>query len=84
MLSPALYNYELDRVTGLTFGNQEFQSCIKNYVPEGHTFKGYPSQFTHTNADQIIQTFRNSAIATDILNTAGDEVRFALKLQVEL
>ena len=24
MLSPALFNYELDRVAGLTFGNEEF------------------------------------------------------------
>jgi hypothetical protein len=27
---------------GQTFANEEFQASIKNYVPEGHTFKAFP------------------------------------------
>ena len=42
LLSTALMNYELERLGGVTFASEEFQSSIKNYVPEGHTFKALP------------------------------------------
>lgn len=42
LLSTALVNYEYERVGGVTFANEEFQSSIKNYVPESHTFKALP------------------------------------------
>lgn len=42
LLQTALLNYELERIGGVTFANEEFQASIKNYVPEGHTFKALP------------------------------------------
>ena len=42
MLSTALANYEYERVGGGSFASKEFQEGIKNYVPEGHTFKAFP------------------------------------------
>jgi len=42
MLGPALCAYEMERLTGAAFGNDEFQDSIKRNVPEGHTFRGYP------------------------------------------
>lgn len=42
LLQTALSNYEFERVSGTTFANDEFQASIKNYVPEGHTFKAFP------------------------------------------
>ena len=42
LLSTALINYENERLGGSTFANEEFQSGIKNYVPENHAFKAFP------------------------------------------
>ena len=50
LLTPALSAYEMERVTGVTSGNDEFQQAIRRAVPEGHTFKGYPIQFIHRNS----------------------------------
>ena len=36
--------------SGITAGNEEFQDSMKQCVPDGHTFKGYPIQFSHRNA----------------------------------
>ena len=37
-------------------GNEEFQDSIKLAVPDGHTFKGYPIQFSHRNARKAFAT----------------------------
>ena len=42
LLSTALANYEFERIGGGNFATTEFQHGIKNYVPEGHTFKAFP------------------------------------------
>lgn len=42
LLSTALANYEFERIGGGSFAGEEFQHGIKNYVPEGHTFKAFP------------------------------------------
>jgi hypothetical protein len=42
LLSTALANYEYERIGGGSFAAEEFQHGIKNYVPEGHTFKAFP------------------------------------------
>jgi centrosomal protein CEP76 len=54
LLSTALVNYELERLGGVTFANDEFQSSIKSYVPERHTFKALPIQFTHFDTERMI------------------------------
>jgi centrosomal protein CEP76 len=82
LLSPALAVYELDRIGSITFGNEEFQESIKRYVPEGHTFKAYPVQFNHTNADKIMVSLVKAGVSSDILSTRGDQVRFGLRVKV--
>ena len=82
LLSPALVNYELDRIGSVTFGNEEFQQSIKRYVPEGHTFKAFPSQFLHLKINEMMSSICKSSIAVDILQTRGDTVRFALRLKI--
>lgn len=42
LLTTALCNYEFERVGGGSFAAEEFQHGVKNYVPEGHTFKAFP------------------------------------------
>ena len=54
LLSTALSNYEYERIGGGSFAALEFQQGIKNYVPEGHTFKAFPIQFTHFDSDRMI------------------------------
>lgn len=41
-------------IAGQTFANEEFQASIKNYVPEGHSFKAFPIQFKHTDSELMI------------------------------
>lgn len=58
----ALTNYEQERLTGQTFGNEEFQNAIRKRVPENHTFKAFPIQFTQKNSDQIFNTLLNAQV----------------------
>eukprot|EP00002_Diphylleia_rotans_P038836 TRINITY_DN8878_c0_g1_i1.p1 TRINITY_DN8878_c0_g1~~TRINITY_DN8878_c0_g1_i1.p1 ORF type:complete len:600 (+),score=95.19 TRINITY_DN8878_c0_g1_i1:110-1909(+) len=39
LMLPALSGYELERITGISVGQEEFQQAIKLAVPEGHTVK---------------------------------------------
>ena len=36
------FTFNVYLIAGTTFANDEFQASIKNYVPEGHTFKAFP------------------------------------------
>ncbi|RMC15599.1 hypothetical protein DUI87_07801 [Hirundo rustica rustica] len=56
LLSPALAAYELERTTGVSAGNEEFQDAIRRAVPDGHTFKGFPIHFVHRNARRAFAT----------------------------
>ena len=66
MLVPALGNYEMERVAGLTYCQEEFQSAIKNYIPEGHTFKAFPIQFNHRRAKDIFNVLKNAPVSSFI------------------
>ena len=81
MLGPALCAYEMERLTGAAFGNEELQESIKRNVPEGHTFRGYPIVVSERSASSILAVFRRATIASDILRTKGDAVRFALRVK---
>lgn len=82
LLTPALAAYELERVTGITAGNEEFQDSIKQAVPDGHTFKGYPIQFSHRNARRAFATCLKSPVCEEIVNCRGDHVRVAVRVKV--
>ena len=56
LLSPALAAYENEHSLGISVGNEEFQHAIRRNVPDGHTFKGFPIQFVHRNANRIFNT----------------------------
>ncbi|XP_077982929.1 centrosomal protein of 76 kDa-like [Glandiceps talaboti] len=82
LLSPALAAYELERTTGLTAGNEEFQQAIRRAVPDGHTFKGFPIQFLHRNARRAFATCLRSPVCEEIINCRGDHVRIAVRVRV--
>ena len=68
---------------GSTFANDEFQSSIKNYVPEGHTFKAFPIQFTHFDTERMIHHLYQNKTAKEIMLVKGsDQVRHALRVKV--
>ncbi|POI34772.1 hypothetical protein CIB84_001476, partial [Bambusicola thoracicus] len=56
LLSPALAAYELERATGISAGNEEFQDAVRRAVPDGHTFKGFPIHFVYRNARRAFAT----------------------------
>ncbi|XP_005103634.1 centrosomal protein of 76 kDa [Aplysia californica] len=82
ILSPALAAYEVERVTGITAGNEEFQDAVRQAVPDGQTFKGYPIQFTHRNARKAFTTCLRSPVCDEIINCRGDKVRLAVRVRV--
>ena len=67
VLQPALAAYELDRATGVTFGNQDFQAAIKSKVLKGETFKAYPTCFGHADALSITTALKLTGAVRDIV-----------------
>ena len=72
LLQTALLNYELERLGGVTFANEEFQASIKNYVPEGHTFKALPVQFTHFDTERMVHHLYNNKVGKEVMLARGD------------
>ena len=62
LISPALANYEFERVSNFTYGNDEFKQSVKNYVPEGYTFKGFPLQTTEEDCDKIYSSILSNEV----------------------
>ena len=84
LLSTALTNYEVERVTGQTFCEQEFQSAVKNYIPLKHTFKAFPIQVTTLDPIEIIEILKNNQKCRDIMLAKGDSLTFAVKCKLTL
>ena len=82
LITPALVNYEMERISNITYGNEEFKASVKNYVPEGYTFKAYPFQVNELDTEKIFAMIMTSEIGKDILNTRGDNVTFAVRCKV--
>ncbi|XP_020377249.2 centrosomal protein of 76 kDa isoform X1 [Rhincodon typus] len=82
LLSPALAAYEIERITGVSAGNEEFQDAIKRAVPDGHTFKGFPIHFVHRNPRRALATCLRSPFCEEILCCRGDQVRLAVRVRV--
>jgi centrosomal protein CEP76 len=83
ILSPALDAYEMERLTGVSIGNEEFQQSVKNAVPQGHSFKGYPIMFNSTAIDPILSSLEEGAVSSDIISTVGDRCAFAVRAKVK-
>ncbi|XP_064164700.1 centrosomal protein of 76 kDa [Anguilla rostrata] len=82
LLSAALAAYELERCTGVSCGNEEFQDAVRRAVPDGHTFKGFPIHFTHRNARRAFATSLRSPFCDEIVCCRGDHVRLAVRVRV--
>ncbi|XP_074540335.1 centrosomal protein of 76 kDa [Halichoeres trimaculatus] len=82
LLSSALLAYELERCTGVSCGNEEFQDAVRRAVPDGHTFKGFPIHFLHLNARRVFGTCLRSPFCEEIVCCHGDHVRLAVRVRV--
>ncbi|XP_069076034.1 centrosomal protein of 76 kDa isoform X1 [Pleurodeles waltl] len=82
LLSPALAAYEIERTTGISAGNEEFQDAIRRAVPDGHTFKGFPIHFLHKNARRAFATCLRSPFCDEIICCRGDQMRLAVRVRV--
>uniref|UniRef100_A0A3Q1ESH5 Centrosomal protein 76 n=1 Tax=Acanthochromis polyacanthus TaxID=80966 RepID=A0A3Q1ESH5_9TELE len=82
LLSSALSAYELERCTGVSCGNEEFQDAVRRAVPDGHTFKGFPIHFLHRNARRAFATCLRSPFCEEIVCCRGDHVRLAVRVRV--
>jgi centrosomal protein CEP76 len=77
-----MMNYELERIGGVTFANEEFQSSIKNYVPENHVFKALPVQFTHFDTERMIHHIYNNKVGKEIMLARGDQMKHAVRVKI--
>ncbi|PRP77975.1 centrosomal protein [Planoprotostelium fungivorum] len=84
LLSSAISVYETERITGTTLGGMmtDFQHSIKRVVPEGHTFLGFPLQFSHRSPRKMMVALLRSKVGVDILECKGDQARHALRAKV--
>jgi centrosomal protein CEP76 len=82
LLSTALANYEYERVGGGSFAAEEFQQGIKNYVPEGHTFKAFPIQFTHFDSDRMITHIHGNKVGQEVFRARGDQSKHAIRVKI--
>lgn len=73
LLQPALAAYEMDRATGTSFGNDDFQVSIKRAVARGECFKAYPTCFAHTHLPTIISALRRANAFNDLICVAQEK-----------
>ncbi|CAK9003009.1 Centrosomal protein of 76 kDa (Cep76) [Durusdinium trenchii] len=81
-LNPALSAYETERSTGVLFGNEEFQAIIKRHIPQGHSFKGFPTMLNHRDPHRIFHALRQNPIPADIMRLRADHTYFGLRVRV--
>ena len=66
----------------MTVAAEEFQAAVKNYVPEGHTFKALPVQFTHFDTDRIVHHIFNNKVGKEIVVARGDQMKHAIRVKI--
>ena len=82
ILQPALSSYELERTLGVSVGSDEFQNAIRQYIPDGETFKGCPMQVESVNAKRLFNKCLKSPSCEEIISCRGDSVRLAVRVKV--
>ncbi|CAD8195026.1 unnamed protein product [Paramecium octaurelia] len=80
----ALANYETEKITGLQFAQFEFQSAIRSYIPEGHTFMSFPICFNHMNIQKMLEDIKTSPVGGEVLTARGDQTYHAVRVKMEI
>ena len=82
LLTPALYSYETERISGAAVGQALFSDGIKRAVPHWHTFKGLPLHFTSDDPTAIFRAWMDNPVATDLLHTRTYKAALAVRVRV--
>ena len=82
LIQPCLANYEMERISNLTYGNDEFKQSIKNYVEEGFTFKAYPFCINELDVEKMFDMILSNDVGKDILNCRGDKIEYGVRVKV--
>ncbi|KAJ2992607.1 Centrosomal protein of 76 kDa [Globomyces sp. JEL0801] len=84
LMGQCLWAMENSKLAGThTSGfTEDFQTGIKRSIPEGHSFKGFPTVFNHTHSHRIMTSLTKSKTCRDILQTKGDCVRMAVRVKI--
>ena len=51
-------------------------------MPEGHTFKAFPIQFTYLESDRMIQHIYASKVGSEVFLAKGELVRHAIRVKI--
>ena len=51
-------------------------------MPEGHTFKAFPIQFTHCETDRIISHIHQNKVGAEVFMARGDQARHAIRVKI--
>ncbi|KAJ3201105.1 Centrosomal protein of 76 kDa [Entophlyctis luteolus] len=75
------------KVTGSSISDSgvsgiDFQLSIRRFIPEGHTFKGFPIHFNTTNSQKIFAALAQVKACRSLMLTRGDHVRFAVRVKI--
>ena len=81
-LSPALFSYESERISGAPSGQRLFSDAIRRFVPQGHTFKGLPMHFTTYDSTAIFAAWLASDVAADILQTRTYKAAISVRVRI--
>jgi centrosomal protein CEP76 len=84
LLTTALSSYQLEKVCNTALPKDEFQESINNHIPKGHTFRGFPIQFSHRIPTRMMLYFLKSKMGLNILECRGDHVRHAVRCKIYL
>lgn len=86
LLGQCLPSYELEQLTGLVVGNQQFQLAVKNYVRDGEYFDAFPLQVSGNlrfHAPSVFRALVQNEAGRRIVEQVGDSLRLGLRVYVE-
>ncbi|CAL5976194.1 Centrosomal_protein [Hexamita inflata] len=86
LLGNALPSYELEQLTGLVVGNEQFQLGVKNYVRDGEYFDAFPMQIAGAlrfHAPSVFREIVQNEAGRRIIEQVGDNLRLGLRVYVE-
>ena len=84
VLNPFLAAYELEKANGVAAGksNAEHQHNVRMAIPRRYTFKAFPIEFAHLNAQSIISACSKDSSCAEILDAVGDHVVHGIRARV--
>jgi centrosomal protein CEP76 len=83
LLTQSLWSMEHSKLVHTSYSfSDDFHIGIQSYLPEGHTFKGFPFCFNHLNPQKMFSQMQKSKKCKDIILSRGDCVRMAVRVLV--